>query len=134
VDTFEELQAEEFEGLSTAFTSEKTYSELRTYATEYSYVLRHKFSASWIWHFLKPTSLITEGTYQMNEYDTEIETLSSTMPVREDDILIGSVGVQQKFTKWLLVILKYTHLRRDSNIAEEDYSSNRIGIEVMGTF
>lgn len=134
VDTFEELQAEEFEGLSTAFTSEKTYSELRTYATEYSHVLRHKFSANWIWHFLKATSLITEGTYQMNEYDTEIQILSSTMAEREDNILIGSVGVQQKFTKWLLVILKYTHLRRDSNIAEEDYSSNRIGIEVMGTF
>jgi len=133
VDTFEELQIEEFEGLTTEFTSERSYSEIRTYAVEFTHVYRHKFSLNWLWHFLPSTSLITEGTYQMNEYDSFISS-SYTNRGRDDDIIIGTLGIQQKFTKWLIFVLKYSYLTRSSNIKEEEYDANRIGIEVLGSF
>jgi len=133
VDTFEELQIEEFEGLTTEFTSERTYSEIRTYAADYTHLYRQKFSVNWIWDFLPNTTLLTHGTYQINDYNIEVDTGIRVFE-RKDNVFIGSLGIQQKFTKWLIVILKYTYLTRTSNIREEKYDANRIGIEVLGSF
>ncbi|MDY6838786.1 MAG: outer membrane beta-barrel protein [Thermodesulfobacteriota bacterium] len=70
---------------------------------------------------------ILGGYYQDNDYDTWTGVTSGgNLDLREDEIWSGHLGVRYWFADWISAGLHYEYTDRDSNIAGESYTENRV--------
>ena len=81
-----------------------------------------------IQNLLPKLTLLAGLMYMNNDYNLPVNN------PRDDDTLLGDIGLDYQVQKWLKAGIGYTYNRRDSNIVTEDYTDNQVTISVSAVY